>query len=143
MSDPAEKQVRVGVGVFVQTRNGYILLKRQGSHGAGEWSLPGGHLDFGETVAQCAAREVMEELGVTITDIVAVPYFSEDSFPDVGKQYITLYVIAYTDEVPQIMEPHKASELAYAYTELPQPMFCGTDAAFEVIMKSQEGFRKL
>ena len=39
------KRVQVGVGVFVK-RNGKILVgKRKGSHGAGTWALPGGHLE--------------------------------------------------------------------------------------------------
>jgi len=33
------------------------------------WTLPGGRLDPGETAAQCAAREVHEELGLAVTDL--------------------------------------------------------------------------
>jgi|GEM_PF-5891666 len=41
------KNVRVGVGVFVFKNGEFIMLKRRGSHGADTWSLPGGHLEFG------------------------------------------------------------------------------------------------
>ena len=42
-----KKYPRVGVGVMIQNEKGEVLLGlRQGSHGAGEWSFPGGHLDF-------------------------------------------------------------------------------------------------
>lgn len=45
---------RVGVGVLI-FRNGLLLLgKRSGSHGAGDWSAPGGHLEYGETPQQRA-----------------------------------------------------------------------------------------
>ena len=55
---------RVGIGVIVM-RNGLVLLgERIGAHGAGTWALPGGHLEFGESVEQCARREVWEETGL-------------------------------------------------------------------------------
>ena len=39
-----KKYPRVGVGVMIQNKKGEVLLGlRQGSHGAGEWSFPGGH----------------------------------------------------------------------------------------------------
>ncbi len=47
---------QVGVGVLI-LRDGKVLLgRRKGSHGAGCWSAPGGHLEFGEAVedAPCA-----------------------------------------------------------------------------------------
>ena len=39
----SEQSVKVGVGVICVTSAGVVLLQRQGSHGAGEWSFPGGH----------------------------------------------------------------------------------------------------
>ena len=57
---------QVGVGVLI-LRDGKVLLgRRKGSHGAGCWSAPGGHLEFGETLEDCAAREVLEETGLKI-----------------------------------------------------------------------------
>lgn len=39
---------------------------RKGSHGDGEWALPGGHLEMGESFEQCAVREVEEETGIMV-----------------------------------------------------------------------------
>ena len=67
----------VGVGVIV-LRDGLVLLgERIGSHGSRTWALPGGHLEFGETVEQCAAREVREETGLELQDIKVGPYSSD------------------------------------------------------------------
>jgi 8-oxo-dGTP diphosphatase len=117
----------VGVGVGVICADGIVLLKRQGSHGSGEWSLPGGHLEFGESVIDCARREVKEELGVDLEKCRVIGQFTEDYFP--GKHYITLYCIGTTYQTPKIIEHDKASDSCCirSKSELPSPLFSGVD----------------
>ena len=56
MSELQRPKVGVGVMIF---KNGKVLLgKRKGSHGEGEFALPGGHLEYMEGFANCASREV-------------------------------------------------------------------------------------
>ena len=45
-------------------RREVLLVKRGQKLGQGLWSLPGGKVEFGETVAEAAAREVFEETGI-------------------------------------------------------------------------------
>ena len=52
-------KIQAGGGV-VANKNGEILL----IYRRGKWDLPKGKLDDGETIAACAAREIMEETGV-------------------------------------------------------------------------------
>ena len=59
---------KVGVAIIITKDDQVLLMKRKGVHGTGTWSTPGGHLDFGETPEQCAAREA-EEVGLDVTDI--------------------------------------------------------------------------
>lgn len=118
------RQVKVGVGVIVQ-RSGRVLLGlRQGSHGAGTWALPGGHLEFGETIEDCARRETLEESGLVLTDIRSGP-FTSDVFEAEGKHYVTLFVLARSEQgEPQICEPDKCQRWDwFDWTELPQPLF--------------------
>ncbi|RQP25463.1 nucleotide triphosphate diphosphatase NUDT15 [Piscinibacter terrae] len=117
---------RVGVGVIV-IRQGMVLMGlRQGSHGSGTWALPGGHLEFGETVEACAVREVREETGLEIQHLHAGPY-SNDLFE--GRHYVTLFVIADApDGEPRLMEPQKCSQWRWCrWSELPQPLFPPVD----------------
>jgi 8-oxo-dGTP diphosphatase len=56
----------VAVGAVVQ-RDGELLLVRRG-HGpaAGEWSLPGGRVRFGEELREATMRETREETGIDV-----------------------------------------------------------------------------
>lgn len=132
----SDQQVRVGIGVIVKTPQGVVLLQRQGSHGAGEWSFPGGHLEFGETILECAARETLEEVGVAVHNLKHLYFYTEDSFP--GKQYITIFVVAATDEQAKICEPHKASAIIFINPNdvLPTPAFSGVQKAWEVYLNT-------
>jgi 8-oxo-dGTP pyrophosphatase MutT (NUDIX family) len=60
------------VNVLVANDNGEILLIRRTDNG--NWALPGGAIDFGESVAQAAIRETREETGIDceITGIVGI-----------------------------------------------------------------------
>jgi 8-oxo-dGTP diphosphatase len=49
-----------------------LLIQRAREPYGGLWTLPGGRREAGETPAQCAAREVQEELGLAIGDLVSV-----------------------------------------------------------------------
>lgn len=113
---------RVGVGVVV-LRDGLVLLgQRQGSHGAGTWALPGGHLEVGETVEACAIREVLEETGLAIRDLAAGPY-SSDVID--GTHYVTLFVVAHSPEgEARRLEPAKCLCWCWCrWSQLPTPLF--------------------
>jgi 8-oxo-dGTP diphosphatase len=56
----------IGVGAVV-IDSGKVLLVRRGQEPLkGEWSLPGGALELGETLQQGVVREVLEETGLTV-----------------------------------------------------------------------------
>lgn len=105
----------MGVGVLVQHAEhpGLVLLgRRKGSHGSGSLSLPGGHLELGESVAQCAVREVEEECNLALdASSVRLVGVTQDLFAEsAGKHYVTLIVIAAvlpTSPTLENMEPHK------------------------------------
>ncbi len=56
----------VGVGAVI-VRDGRVVLVRRGNEPRqGEWSIPGGVLEIGETLRQCATREAREETGLEV-----------------------------------------------------------------------------
>ena len=66
MSREYPKYPVIGVGVVVIGPDGILLIKRSSPPGAGKWSLPGGAQETGETVAETARREVIEETGLHV-----------------------------------------------------------------------------
>ena len=53
-----------GTNAIVLNEAGKVLLIRRSDNG--RWCLPGGHMDYGETVAQCVIREAYEETGIEV-----------------------------------------------------------------------------
>lgn len=115
---------QVGVGVIV-VRDGKVLLGlRRGSHGAGTWAPPGGHLEWGETVESCARREVKEETGLDLGVVRQGPY-SNDVMAKEGKHYITCFVEAATGAgEAQVLEPDKCERWSwFPWSAMPEKLF--------------------
>jgi len=84
-------EVKVGVGVVVVRDNKVLLGLRQGSHGAGTWSCPGGHVEFGESIAECSRRETLEETNAELHLYADFFDWNEKIWKDEQKHYITIY----------------------------------------------------
>jgi len=103
---------RVGVGVVV-LRPGWqgdgtgravpvgepevLLIRRGRPPGEGEWSLPGGSQELGETLFDCAAREAREETGVAVRParvLTAVDTILRDEAGRVAFHYTIVDVLA-------------------------------------------------
>jgi 8-oxo-dGTP diphosphatase len=57
----------IGVGAVVIDGSKVLLVRRGKEPLKGEWSLPGGALELGETLQQGVVREVLEETGLVVT----------------------------------------------------------------------------
>ena len=56
----------VGVGAVVWRDDKFLLIQRGKPPRQGEWSIPGGRQELGETMEEAAVREIKEETGVAI-----------------------------------------------------------------------------
>ncbi|MBN1645633.1 NUDIX domain-containing protein [Candidatus Woesearchaeota archaeon] len=117
---------KVGVGVIIRRQGKVLADIRKGAHGAGTWCFPGGHLEFGEEVEECARRETMEETGVTIRNIRHAPW-TNDIYEgiDKGRHYVTLFVLCDWDSgEPRVMEPDRFEKWEWLeWDDLPDNMF--------------------
>ncbi len=56
----------IGVGGVILWNNRVVLIKRKYNPGADKWSIPGGHLEVGETLKEGALRESEEETSLDL-----------------------------------------------------------------------------
>ena len=103
----------VGVGAVVFRGNEVLLIRRGKPPRMGDWSLPGGMQEIGETVFEAAAREVQEETGVTISDIALIDVVASITLDDdagVQFHYPLIEVVAKW----QSREPHGGPDPMHA-----------------------------
>lgn len=119
-----EKSPKIGVGVFIFRNGKFLMGQRKGAHGADSWSVPGGHLEFGESPEETAAREVQEETGLKITN-VRFGAVTNDVFTEEDKHYVTVWMISdWQSGEAQILEPDKfVSQKWITFDELPRGLF--------------------
>ncbi len=78
---------KVSVVTMILNNEGKVLMvKRRDPPFAHRWSLPGGHLEFGEELEEAARREVLEETGLS-TEIIKLIGFKNKVMFDNGKLY--------------------------------------------------------
>ena len=82
----------VGVGAIVVERGRVALVKRARAPLRGEWSIPGGMVELGETLAQAAEREVREETGLLV-EIGEMLGVFERIIPDENRRTRYHYVL--------------------------------------------------
>lgn len=122
---------KVGVGVMILKDGKVLLGKRKGSHGAGEYAWPGGHMEYMESFSDCARRETAEETGMEIDNIRFLRLLNLRDYAP--KHYVDIGLVAdWKSGEPQIMEPDKIGDWAwYDLDALPQPLFSTTATNIE------------
>jgi len=128
-----EKQrPKVGVGIMVFKDNKVLLGKRNDDaekassdlHGEGTWTMPGGKLDFKETVKEGAVRELLEETGAKVdADKLKVISVADEIVPD--NHYVTIGFLCEDFEgEAKVMEPEEITEWKwYNLDNLPEKVF--------------------
>ncbi len=92
----------VGVGVIVFRDAGaeeVLLVRRGKAPSKGMWAPPGGRIEWGETVAEAAAREVREETGLYVTipenaTIASVDVIERDETGEIAFHFVLVEVLA-------------------------------------------------
>ena len=117
------KTIKVGCELFLIEGNNILLGKRKNCFGAESWGLPGGHLEFGETLIECAKRELMEETGITALQLKLIAI--TDNIDEERGQYVHASFLA-TQFIGEIRncEPQYCYEWQFFdLSQLPENIF--------------------
>ena len=104
----------VVVHTLLWRQGSVVLLRRSGTGYLDGWyALPGGHLQRGEGVVECAVREIREETGINVDEsrvraAAVMPYMS-------GEHQGIDFIIACDDfpGEPTLAEPHRADAIGF------------------------------
>ena len=109
----------VGVGVVVIKDGRILLVKRAFDPGAGKWSIPGGLVETGETLAAAGARECEEETGVKVQVLELINAFDMINLDEGGKvRYHYVLVDFLASQIGGEEKPNEeVSELKWATYE--------------------------
>lgn len=128
--------IGIGVGAMIFDDQGRLLLTKRGQGAKNErgfWEIPGGGVEFNETRADAAVREVKEELGVDI-EVVDELQTIDHLIPADGQHWVTTSFIGRVkdDQTPRIMEPNKCDAIEwFALDQLPSPLSIATKINLE------------
>lgn len=122
--------------VFV--RNGKVFLaQRIGSHGEATWGSAGGHLEFGETLEECARREAMEELGVAVGNLRVICLSNIVAY---DRHYVDIEFLGDIGDQEPVLQATDGSFCDHGWFPLkepPQPLFEPMRLAIESLLSGQ------
>lgn len=98
-------------------KDGKLLLVREPRAGGGQWDLPGGGLDFGESFQEGLEREVREETGLTINSMSKQPVYVWSEYVDgtgrVAWFYSLVIAFAITFDHLDFSPSEECAEIAF------------------------------
>lgn len=114
-------RVRLGSAALILDDSWRVLLVRHG-HGRGNWDLPGGWVESGESATDAVIREVREETGLTVfVERLCGVYYEPDR--DAHHLVFACTVADGSDGTPYLADPDEITELGwFALAELPRPI---------------------
>jgi ADP-ribose pyrophosphatase len=91
----------VAVGAVVYHREKVLLVRRAKPPATGQWAIPGGSVNLGESLQQAAQRELLEETGVSVRVLEPVCVFDVIDRDDSGKIRYHYVIVDFAAEYVQ------------------------------------------
>lgn len=118
-----DEKPKACVGVMIWKDGKVLIGKRRNRHGDGEYSFPGGNLEYMQSFEDCVRREVMEEVGIEIKNIKFLSIANVMSH--YNRQDILLsFSSDWESGEPRDLKEERIGEWQwYDIDNLPQPLF--------------------
>lgn len=133
-------RMAVAAHLILRDDSGEVLFLRRAHTGYadGQWSIPAGHVEQGETVANACCREVTEEIGIEldVSDVTCVLVQHKHDLD--GEERIDLFFSAALPpgRSPEIREPDSCDGLRWAdLSDPPEPTVAYVAHALSVISR--------
>lgn len=133
-----KRDAKIAVNTFFIKNNKLLLGKRKNCGGAGDWGMPGGHLEFGETLVDGMKREIMEEIGLS-PELELFQIVNNITSNDGGKHYLHVNFLAVGEYgEPELKEPEFCEEWKwFDLDNLPPNIFIGHQSSIEAFFKKE------
>lgn len=127
---------RVGCGVAIVQDGRILLMRRLKAPEPGHWGIAGGKIDLFETAPEAAAREIAEELGLTVRadDLLC---FVDQIDREAGTHWVSpVYLATDVEGEPRNMEPAKCGGVDwFSLDALPAPLTTAAAAAVAALAR--------
>jgi 8-oxo-dGTP diphosphatase len=121
------------VQAWIEREGTYLILKRNEEPFAGEWDLPGGFVEMGESPADAAVREVAEETGLRVTPTEIIGAFTS-AYGDSGRHTVDIAYLCRIEGGDFELDRVEKSDAAWvALAEMPRLAFAGERQALETL----------
>ena len=129
----------VGVGGVVISSGRALLIRRGGPPLQGQWSIPGGMLEIGETLIEGVRRELLEETGVEVRVGELIEVFERINLDGNGKARYHFVVLDYLCEAVS-GEARPGSDVTAVAWAKPEELanYSLTETATRVILRAFE-----
>ena len=109
---PGKDFIGVGVGAFIVKDGKLLLLKRKKPPEKGKWMIPGGKVEFGETLEEALKKEIQEELGVKCK-IKGLLCVADHILPEEKTHFVSPTLLVELEGEPKLLEPNKHERMKW------------------------------
>ena len=121
------------VQAWIEHGGTYLILKRNEEPFAGEWDLPGGFVEMGESPAEAVVREVAEETGLTVAPTEIIGAFTS-AYGDSGRHTVDIAYLCRVGGGAFELDRVEKSDAAWVpLDEMPRLAFAGEREALEAL----------